>query len=45
MKWMDLEDIIPREISDTEKQILYDFASMWNVNKRVDTTEQRQTHK
>ena len=45
MKWMDLEVIIPSEISDKGKQILYDFAYMWNVNKRVDKTEQKQSHK
>ena len=45
MKRMDLEDIIPSEISDREKQIRCDFAYMGNVNKQVDKTKQKQTHK
>ena len=29
--WMDLEGIMLREISQTERQILYDITYMWNV--------------
>ena len=30
---IDLEDIMLREISDRERQILYDNAYMWNQSK------------
>ena len=33
--WMDLEDIMLSEISQTEKQILYDITSMWNVKSKI----------
>ena len=33
-KMMDLEIIIPSEVSQTEKdKISYDFTNMWNLNK------------
>ena len=41
MKWMDLEDIILSEISDREKQMPYDFAYMWNVNKWTEQSRNR----
>ena len=33
--WMDLEDIMLSEISQTEKQILYDITYMWNLNSKI----------
>ena len=34
--WMDLEIVILSEVkSDTERQISYDIAYMWNLKKRV----------
>ena len=29
--WMNLENIMLNEMSDTEKKILHDFPSMWNL--------------
>ena len=31
--WMDLETVIQREVSQKEKQILYNIAYMWNLEK------------
>ena len=31
--WMDLKDIILNEMSDRERQILYDITYMWNLKK------------
>ena len=36
--WMDLECVILNEISQTEKEVLSDTPSMWNL-KRNDTNE------
>ena len=33
--WMDLEIVIPSEVSQTEKDKSYDIAYMWNLKKRV----------
>ena len=33
--WMDLEDIMLSEISQTEKQILYDITYMWTLKSKV----------
>ena len=33
--WMDLEDIMLSEISQTEKQILYDITYMWNLKSKI----------
>ena len=35
--WMDLEMIIQSEVSQTERQISYDIAYMWNLKN--DTNE------
>ena len=32
--WMDLEMVILSEVSDRERQILYDIVYMWNLNKK-----------
>ena len=32
--WMDSEDIMLSETSDTERQILYDITYMWNLKIR-----------
>ena len=41
--WMDLENIMLREMSDRERQILYDINYIWNLknntNKCVCKTE------
>ena len=31
--WIDLEIVILNEMSDTERQISYDIACMWNLKK------------
>ena len=31
--WMDLETVIQSEVSQKEKQILYNIAYMWNLEK------------
>ena len=31
--WMDLEGIMLSELSDRERQILYDLTRMWNLKK------------
>ena len=36
--WMDLEIVILSEVSQTEKEISYDIAYIWNL-KRNDTNE------
>ena len=45
--WMDLEIIIPSEVSQKERQILCDITYMWNL--KYDTNEliykQKQTHR
>ena len=33
--WMDLEDIMLSEISQTEKQILYDITYKWTLKSKV----------
>ena len=33
--WLDLEDIMLSEISQTEKQILYDITYMWTLKSKV----------
>ena len=46
--WMDLEIVILSEVkSDTERQISYDIAYLWNLKKRVQMnlfTKQKQSH-
>ena len=45
--WMDLENVILSEVSQTEREILYDIPYMWNL-KRNDTnelTKQKETHR
>ena len=45
--WMDLENVILSEVSQTEREILYDIPYMWNL-KRNDTNEltrQKETHR
>ena len=32
--WIDLEIVILSEMSDTERQISYDIACMWNLRRR-----------
>ena len=32
-QWKKLEDMLPNEIRQTEKQILYDPTCVWNLNK------------
>ena len=32
--WMDLEDIMLSEMSDTERQIPYDFTYMWSLKNK-----------
>ena len=39
--WMDLESVILRQVSQTEKEKYYDIPYMWNL-KRNDTNELRQ---
>ena len=44
---MDLENVILSEVSQTEREILYDIPYMWNL-KRNDTnelTKQKETHR
>ena len=36
---MCLEDIMLREINQTEKQILYDLTHMWNVKKAIEKAQ------
>ena len=38
--WMDLEGIMLSEISQTERQILFDVTYMWNLKKMQHTSEQ-----
>ena len=33
--WMDLEDIMLSEMSDRERQILYDISDTWNLKTSV----------
>ena len=41
---IDLEDILQREISQTEKQITYAFTYMWNLkNETNEQTKQTET--
>ena len=32
-QWMNLEGMMLNEMSDREKQILYDFTNLWNLSK------------
>ena len=34
MMWMELECIMLSEISQSERQIPYDFTNMWNLRKK-----------
>ena len=46
--WMDLEDIMLSEMSDGERQILYDFTHMWNLRNKANKQRkkrERQTKK
>ena len=46
--WMDLEIIIPSEVSQIEKQIPNDISYMWNLIKMIQKnlfTNQKQTHR
>ena len=38
--WMDLERIVLSEISDRERQILYDFTSIWNLKIKTNKHNQ-----
>ena len=45
---MNLESIMLSEISQTERQILYDIIYMWNLkkyNKLMTITKQKRTHR
>ena len=33
--WMDLESIMLSEISQTERQMPYDFTCMWNIKNKT----------
>ena len=33
--WMDLDGIMLNEMSDSERQILYDIIYMWNVKNKI----------
>ena len=37
--WIDLEIVILSKVSQTEKEILHDLSSMWNLKKKNDTNE------
>ena len=41
--WMDLETTMLSEISQSEKQMLYDFTHMWNLRNK--TNKQRKKKK
>ena len=44
--WMDLEGIMRSEISQTERQIPYDFTCMQDLKNKVnEQTKQNQTHR
>ena len=39
--WMDLEDIVLSEVSQRERQMLYDITYIWNLkNKLVNITKE-----
>ena len=38
--WMDLQRIVLSEISDRERQILYDFTSIWNLKIKTNKHNQ-----
>ena len=40
--WIDLENIMLSEMSDRERQILYDITYMWNL-KNKQTTKTKKT--
>ena len=37
--WMDLEGIMLTEISQTERQILYNLTYMWNLKNKTNKTK------
>ena len=44
--WMDLEKIMPREISQSEKDKYHDFTHMCNLRKKLNKlAKQRQNHR
>ena len=47
--WMDLENIMLSEMSDRERQILYDITYMWNLKNNANNAnvyiKQKQTHR
>ena len=44
--WVVLEGIMLSEISQTERQILYDFTCVWNLKNKInEQTKQKQTHR
>ena len=45
--WMDLESVILRQVSQTEKEKYYDIPYMWNlkINSANELTKQKQTHR
>ena len=45
--WMDLESVILRQVSQTEKEKYYDIPYMWNLkrNSANELTKQKQTHR
>ena len=46
-KWMDLEGIMLSEMSERERQILYDITYTWNLkySKLMNITKKKQTHR
>ena len=42
--WIELESVMLSEISQTERQILYDFTYVWNLKKKAnENTKLRDT--
>ena len=44
LTWIDLEFIILNK-SDRQKQILYDFTCMWNLNNKMNKYKQSQRYR
>ena len=43
--WMEREGIMLSEISQSEKDIPYDFTYIWNLKGQNKQTKQKQTHR
>ena len=46
--WMNLELVILSEVSQSEKEISYDIACIWNLKKMIQMylfTQQKETHR